>query len=37
MKKEREALFTKKRLAMLGIEEEESKSALHRKSDDQVD
>jgi hypothetical protein len=30
-------LFTKKRLAMLGIEEEESKSALHRKSDDQVD
>lgn len=32
--KEREAIFTKKRLAMIGIEKEESKSALHRKSDD---
>jgi len=37
LKKERdarEALFNKKRLAMLGIDEEESKSALHHQRED---
>lgn len=30
LRREREAQFNKKRLALLGLEEEESKSALHR-------
>jgi hypothetical protein len=31
--KEREAKFNKKRLAMLGLEEEESKAPLHRQQE----